>query len=110
MSEVHPLIKAFMEPGETNPAKAKVPIAFVEKMLDTTSRLSYKNGREDEREELVCRLIASGMPVDEISVILRIRADEIRAVEHNNANIIIPDYVKKLKARRKSREKVIGRK
>lgn len=103
MSEVHPLLKAFMEPGETDFNNAKFPKAFVEKMLETNTRVALEKGHRDEREELVCRLLASGMYIDEISVVLKIRAEEISQIEHANPNIIA-DYAKKLKARRKSRE------
>ena len=79
-----------------------------DKFLEHISNLrdmAHNNGHEDEREELVCRLLASGMPVEEIAVILNIRADAIRIIEHNNAATIIPDYTTKLKERRKRREK-----
>ena len=86
-----------------------LPVPFIEKMLSTNSRMAYKDGRETERDELVCRLLASGMVVDEISVILNIRADAIRIIEQNYEVSKIPDYIKKLKARRRGRERAAAR-
>ena len=66
---------------------------------------AIQTGRDKEREELVCRLLASGMPADEVAVVLSLRADAVRIIENNNAAILLPEYVKKLKERRKRREK-----
>ena len=81
------------------------PKAFVEKMLETNERLAKQSGQDNEREENVCRLLASGMSIDEISLILKIRTDEIRIIESNNVRVKIPEYVRTYKARRKSRER-----
>lgn len=80
------------------------PERFVEHMKNTQD-MAWRAGQEREREELVCRLLASGMPVEEISVVLCLRADAVRIIEQNNAAIKIPDYAKKLKNRRKRRQK-----
>jgi hypothetical protein len=82
-----------------------LPRAFVNMMLQTNERLARESGRDNEREENVCRLLASGMPIDEISLILKIRADEIRIIEGNNAKIKIPEYTRTYKNRVKSRER-----
>ena len=104
MTDVHPLLKAFLEPGDKNIENMTFPKAFVEKMLETNERAALEKGHRDEREEVVCRLIANGMSVDEVSLILKIRADEIRDIARYNGNRIA-DYAIKLKARRRSREK-----
>ena len=80
-----------------------LPKFLVEKMLDTMSRHAKESGQNHEREELVCRLLASGMSVDEISLLLKIRADEIRIIENNNAKTKIPEYTRTYKQRVKSR-------
>ena len=72
------------------------------KYMETLCR---QNAEEYEREEIVCRLLASGMPAAEIAVILSKRVAEIELIEQNNAAIKIPEYTKKLKERRKRREK-----
>ncbi|MDR2532336.1 MAG: hypothetical protein LBC82_05795 [Oscillospiraceae bacterium] len=92
-----------MNPQELS--NLSVPLSFVSRTLDSCRYHSYNSGREDEREEFVCRLLANGMSHEEICVVMKIRIEEIRIIESNNAAIKIPDYVKKLKARRKSREK-----
>jgi len=82
-----------------------LPKLFVEKMLETNERHARQLGHENEREENVCRLLASGMPIEEISLTLKIRIDEIRIIESNNAKDKIPEYTKTYKARVKSRER-----
>jgi len=76
---------------------------LVEKMLKTMERHAIEYAQEKEREETVCRLLASGMTVDEISLRLKIRADEIRIIESNNAKIKIAEYTRTYKSRVKSR-------
>lgn len=66
--------------------------------------LAIKSGQDNEREELVCRLLANGMPVEEIAVVLCLRTEVVNMIEHNNAATKIPEYAKKLKERRKRRE------
>lgn len=105
MNHVNNIFGAFKEMVDKDPNGIAIPKVLVEKMLETNTRLSRESGRDAEREELVCRLLASGMPIEEISVVLKIRADEIRIIESNNRRIKIPDYVKKLKSRRISRER-----
>lgn len=83
---------------------AMTPERFSEHM-NNMQYLARQSGQENEREELVCRLLASGMPVEEISVVLCIRTDAVRIIEQNNATIKIPDYAKKLKDRRRRRQK-----
>ena len=78
---------------------------MVERFLNDNTEVSIRYGREKEREELVCRLIAGGMSVEDISLILNIRLDAVRIIESNNAKILIPEYAKTLKSRRKYREK-----
>jgi len=104
MTDIHPLLKAFLEPGDKNIENMTFPKAFVEKMLENNERAALEKGHRDEREEIVCRLIANGMSVDEVSLILKIRVDEIRDIAKYNGNRIA-DYARKLKARRRSREK-----
>jgi DNA-binding NarL/FixJ family response regulator len=82
-----------------------IPKAIVTMMLETNERLAREGGVYSEREELVCRLLASGMPIEQISLILKIRAEEIRIIKSNHANIKIPEYTRTYKARAKSRER-----
>lgn len=98
------LLNALKEWQIQNPDDISIPQALVTKMMDTERRLSYESGQKNEREELICRLLASGMPADEISLILKIRVEEIRDIEAHNGNKVA-DYTKKLKARRKGRER-----
>ena len=101
-------IKAVMNSAAENPAKFEDTTfsgKMVAKFLHDNTELSVMHGQEKEREELVCRLLASGMPASEISVILNIRIDAVRTIESNNAKIVIPEYAKTLKSRQKYREK-----
>ena len=80
-------------------------ISFFSDAMTSAITRSSLNGYEDGLEEAVCRLLAADMPVEEIAVVLNIRADKVRLIQDNNAATRIPDYAKKLKARRKRREK-----
>ena len=78
-----------------------IPVKIVDNLLE----LAQQNGMEKEREEIVCRLLASGMTVEEIVVVLCIRKETISIIEHNNNSIKIPEYAKKLKERRRRRDR-----
>ena len=80
------------------------PERFFEHMSNLKN-MTIECGRDREREEIVCRLLASGMTVDEITVILCVKKESISIIEHNNAAIKIPEYAKKLRIRRQRREK-----
>jgi len=71
--------------------------------------MGQQDGQAKEREEIVCRLLASGMPVEGIAMVLCIRTDVVRTIEQNNAAITIPKYAKKLKESRRRREKQAGK-
>ena len=105
MAYAEAILDAMKQWLDNSPDEVAVPQTLVEKMLETNTRHSQEYAKKLEREELVCRLLASGMPVDEISLILKIRKEEISLIEQENAQVNIPDYAKKLKARRKSRER-----
>lgn len=104
MSYGDAIIEAVKELLKRNPDEPVLPKALVEKMLETNGRLARESGQNSERTELVCRLLASDMPADEISLILKLRVQEIQSIEECNEKTIA-DYAKKLKARRKSRER-----
>lgn len=104
MSKIRPLFEALTNLGDTAFEDLQFPKPFVELMLQTNERLALEKGHKDEREENICRLLGSGMTVDEVSLILKIRVEEISDIERCNKERIV-DYGKKLKARRKSRER-----
>ena len=83
---------------------AMTPERYV-KHMNNMGTMWQQNGEEREREEIICRLLASGMSTAEISVILCKRVAEIEVIEQNNAAILIPKYEKALKERRQRREK-----
>ena len=101
-------IKSVINNAAENPTKFE-DMTFsgemVTKLLNDNTELSVMYGQEKEREELVCRLLASGMSASDISVILNIRIDTVRTIESNNSKILIPEYAKTLTSRRKYREK-----
>ena len=67
--------------------------------------MAISRGRDAEREEIVCRLLANGMTVEEIAVILCVKKEIISIIKSNYAATKIPEYTKKLKERRKRRER-----
>jgi DNA-binding NarL/FixJ family response regulator len=80
------------------------PEKFFEHII-SAQKMAEIHGKNMEQEEIVCRLLASGMSVDEISLILCVRKENIKLIERNNAKTKIPDYAKKLKTRFRSRQK-----
>ena len=107
MGRVNGFLKAFSEDVQSGASISDIcpPQALVERMLKVNMHSARESGRNAEREELVCRLIASGMTVEEISLILKILVDEVRVIEKNNAKIKIPEYERAFKVRKRSREK-----
>ena len=100
--------------GEKTPAEVKEellnfyssmsPEVFSEH-IKNSERLAENRGREKEREEIICQLLASGMTVEEVAVILCIKKDIIHTIEKGNATQKIPEYAKKINLRRKRRER-----
>ena len=71
--------------------------------------MAKKNGQEDEREEIICRLLASGMPVDEIATTLCMQVSTVCVIESNNAAIKLPKYKKTLELRRQRKDNIANR-
>ena len=86
------------------PENVSIPKPLVDKMLDTIMRQSTDKGHRDERTEIVCRLLASGMSVDEIYLILQVPMREINAIKDTNERTIYK-YAQTLSTRKKKREK-----
>ena len=98
MKGIATVLDELMKPGQG------IPKPFVDRLLEVNQRAALKKGHEDERDELVCRLLANDMTAEEVSLILKIRVEDIRYIEDGNGDKIA-DYAKKLKARRKGRER-----
>ena len=103
MDYIHGVLKEFLPSGETDISKAQFPMAIVSKMIDINKNMSFESGQHKEREENVCRLLASGMSAEDVSVVLKLRLNDIEIIERFNDDKI-KDYAKKLKARQKYRK------
>ena len=75
---------------------------MISRMLDMNSEAGRKSGQAQKEDEIVCRLIASGMPEDEIAVILCIKTDDVSRIARCNKELIIK-YARQLKSRRRYR-------
>lgn len=78
-------------------------MAAIKVLQPGIDRLVYDagvNAKQDERAESVCRLLASGMSVEEIVVVLCLRRDEVEAIAKSNGSKITK-YAKTLKERKK---------
>jgi DNA-binding NarL/FixJ family response regulator len=73
--------------------------------INNMQEMARESGKKNEREEIVCRLLANGMSAEEIEVILCDRVDNIHIIKSNHAATTIPKYTKKLKERRRRRER-----
>ena len=76
-------------------------------MLNRMLRIEFDAGQKlgtDEKEtEVICRLLASGMPEDEVALILCVKADVVgSAAKHNKEKIAT--YARQLKGRRQRRK------
>ena len=100
--------------NKKTPSEAKQQVMYLYSAMSTErffkhmrnmEEMARQSGREKEQEETVCRLLASGMSVEEITVILCVRAETVRLIERNNAATAIPEYTKKLKERQRRRER-----
>ena len=78
-------------------------MAALKALKPYTDRLEYdavQSGINKERTESVCRLLASGLTAEEITVLLCLRRDEIDDIEKWNKKKITK-YAKTLKERKK---------
>jgi hypothetical protein len=82
-----------------------VPYPIHYRTLEARAQQAAKKGHEEEREEIVCRLLANNMSISEIVDVLGLRENEIKLIEQNNISTTIPQYKKKLQERRKRRQK-----
>jgi len=84
-----------MQPGSSNNlVTTPVPMAVFSATLMSSIETATSNGREDEREELVCRLLASDMSIEEITIVLNLRKRDVEIIQKNHASIKIPDYTR----------------
>ena len=100
--------------GDKSPAELKeellklyetMPPEMFMEHIKNTQRIAEENGREVEREKIVCRFLADGMTVEEIALVLCVKTEKIRVIEENNAKHKIPEYKKALNNRRGRRER-----
>lgn len=78
-------------------------MAAIKVMQPGIDRLVYDagvNAAQAERTESICRLLASGMSIDEVIVVLCLRRDEVEATAKSNGDKI-SKYAKTLKERKK---------
>jgi len=64
--------------------------------------------RDDERKEVICRLIAAGMSVDDIALAMAWRVKEVQAIADSYQDRKIPEFVKSFKQRQKRKQKQQG--
>ena len=76
-------------------------------MLTRMLRIEYdaglERGTKQKETEIICRLLASGMPEDEVALILCIKAEVIGDVAKHNKEQIAT-YARQLKGRRQRRK------
>ncbi len=78
-------------------------MAAMKVMQPGIDRLVYDagvNATQAERTESVCRLLASGMSIEEVIVVLCLRRDEVEEIANSNGDKI-NKYAKTLKERKK---------
>jgi len=84
---------------------AQLPPEIVLRTCDSYREYGEARGREEYQQEAICRLLANGMPADEIAIVLCVKADIVKDIASHNRELITK-YVGQLKGRRyrKTRE------
>lgn len=94
-TDLNEINSAFMQTLST-----MTPKQYTDHILNIHNK-AKKEGAEEERDEIICRLLASGMNTDEIATILGIKRNYVEDIEKFNAQNKILEYAKKLQARRR---------
>jgi hypothetical protein len=95
------LFKAFCDPSINN-EDIMISIVQAGELMALIEENTLNRGRSQERNETVCRLLASDMSAEEVSVILKIHVNEVQEAEKYSSKKI-NEYAKTLKGRRKYR-------
>jgi hypothetical protein len=83
---------------------ATLPPKLIVNAFEAHARLSEASAHKKTMNEVVCRLLASGMPSDEIAIILCVKAENVDdSVKYGKDNIA--KYAKQLKGRRQRAKK-----
>ena len=79
--------------------KAAESVVILKQLLSVEADLEdvYMAGHDAYREEAVCRLLASGMSVEDVGVVLNIEVEMVRMIEGDNKATVIPEYAEELK-------------
>ena len=78
---------------------ASLPPDMIMRAFDTHARLAEESAEKKALNDVVCRLLASGMPADEIVMILCVNAEVVDdSVKYQKE--LITKYTKQLKGRR----------
>jgi hypothetical protein len=77
---------------------ATLPPDLVAKAFETHARLAEASSQKKTMNEVVCRLLASGMPVDEIVMILCVKTEIVYDAAKYEKELIAK-YAKQLKGR-----------
>ena len=89
----------------TDLSNTAVPFPVHYRTLEARAQQAKQKGHEEERAEIVCRLLANDMSVSEIADVLGLRENEIRLIERNHISTEIPQYKKNLQERRRRHQK-----
>jgi len=78
---------------------ASLPPALILRTFDVHARIAENIAQKKTLNEVVCRLLASGMPAKEIAMILCVKAEIIDDARRGQKELIAK-YAKQLKGRR----------
>ena len=91
------------EQPDPHPLVSALTPDMLNRMLRIEFDAGQKLGIEQKETEIICRLLASSMPVDEVALILCIKADVVsNAAKYNKEKIAT--YARQLKGRRRRRK------
>jgi hypothetical protein len=107
MNEVSELLNMRNTDGTTMSVAEKIatlPPEFVARAFETHWRIAEESGQKKTMNEVVCRLLASGMPADEMVMLLCVKAEVVDDAAKYEKEIIAK-YSKQLNGRRQRAKK-----
>ena len=101
-SSIHEILSGKTEDGTLLTIEeriAELPPALIVKAFDTHARIAEGIAEKKTINDIVCRLLASGMPADEIVMTLCVKAEVVDDAAKYQKELIAK-YAKQLKGRR----------
>jgi hypothetical protein len=98
-SSLNAAMSILADPAKAREFLASMPFEQINRMFDMHREAGLKYGKEEYQREVICRLLASGMSAEEISVILCVKTELVTDIASRSRELVAT-YKKQLKGRR----------